>query len=138
MISNSKSTNLKRRKKEMKIISARRCVIVGRMYQSFIGGRCGEEKCQCRDFQGAISQCFLPFFYVYVERQDLELQSRVRSYVDAIRVRGFPTLSAVKTSSAAVLPSAVDLFVFFRRAMAQCAQVHKSTAQRDLKKNPIN
>ncbi|CAG0915996.1 unnamed protein product [Notodromas monacha] len=74
-------------------------------------------------FQAAITKCFIPFFYVYVDRQDLELQARMRSYADLVLRKGFPLTKTENTASSCVHPSAVDLFLFFRRALAQCSQV---------------
>eukprot|EP00794_Sanderia_malayensis_P014186 gene14186-15664_t len=70
-------------------------------------------------FNGMISRCFEPHLHIYIESQDKNLAELINKFSQDLKTQGIPKFEAEGDS--AVLPSAGELFVFYKKCMVQCA-----------------
>ncbi|XP_021916800.1 vacuolar protein sorting-associated protein 53 homolog [Zootermopsis nevadensis] len=79
-------------------------------------------------FHGIIGKCFEPYLYIYIESLDRNLADLIERFVhDAKQQQSSTAASLPSEISGMVLSSSADLFVFYKKFMAQCAQL--STGQ---------
>ncbi|KAF7725297.1 Vacuolar protein sorting-associated protein 53 [Apophysomyces ossiformis] len=76
-------------------------------------------------FEKAISSCFQPYLWIYVEAEDRTLTNMIDSYVVSDK-------QAEDDGTMVVLPSSTDLFYFYRETLTQCAKFSTGKAFWDL------
>ncbi|KAH6681051.1 Vps53-like protein [Plectosphaerella plurivora] len=78
-------------------------------------------------FHGSISAAFEPYLSLWVENQDRQLASMIPKY------RGQPLIADDEEfSPQAVIPSAIELFHFYKLTLSQCAKLSTSDRLLDL------
>jgi hypothetical protein len=81
-------------------------------------------------FQGMISRCFEPHLNVYITSQDKNLSELIENFVSDLKSRG--RILGAGEGGGAVLPSAADLFIFYKKCLVQCVSLSTGPALLDL------
>jgi len=81
-------------------------------------------------FHGMVSKCFENHLYIYIEAQDKNLAELIEKFTSDLRTQGVPKLG--EDAEGTVLPSAGELFVFYKKCMVQCIQLSTGRALLDL------
>eukprot|EP00111_Clytia_hemisphaerica_P017186 TCONS_00050876-protein len=77
-------------------------------------------------FQGLVSKCFENHLHIYIEAQDKNLAELIDKFIADLKMQGVPKLG--DDTEGAVLPSAGELFVFYKKCMVQCIQLSTGNA----------
>ncbi|XP_046839737.1 vacuolar protein sorting-associated protein 53 homolog [Xenia sp. Carnegie-2017] len=72
-------------------------------------------------FLGKISKCFEPHLHVYIESQDKNLSELMDRFVSDFKTHKIPQVEG--DGSNVILPSAGELFVFYKKCLVQCSQL---------------
>ncbi|CAB3985678.1 vacuolar sorting-associated 53 homolog isoform X1 [Paramuricea clavata] len=72
-------------------------------------------------FLGLISRCFEPHLHVYIQSQDKNLSELLERFVTDFKSLGIPQVEG--DGSNVILPSAGELFVFYKKCLVQCSQL---------------
>lgn len=79
------------------------------------------------EFEKAISTCFQPYLYIYINAEDVTISSMIDSYIHSDM-----KAEEEDDGTMAVLPSSTDLFYFYRETLTQCAKFSTGKALFDL------
>lgn len=82
------------------------------------------------NFHGSISAAFVPYLSLWIENQDKQLASMIPTYRNQTRL--IP--QDEEFSPTAVIPSAIELFHFYKRTLSQCARLSSGERLFDLAK----
>ena len=74
-------------------------------------------------FSGIIAKCFEPHLHIYIESQDKNLSELLEKFAEDLKTSPDASADAVDGVDGGVLPSAGELFVFYKKCMVQCIQV---------------
>ncbi|XP_028396416.1 vacuolar protein sorting-associated protein 53 homolog isoform X2 [Dendronephthya gigantea] len=72
-------------------------------------------------FLGLISRCFEPHLHVYIDSQDKNLGELLDRFVTDFKSVGMAQIES--DGSNVILPSAGELFVFYKKCLVQCSQL---------------
>lgn len=81
-------------------------------------------------FHGMISKCFEGHLHIYIQAQDKNLAELIEKFIADLKSNGVPKLG--EDAEGTVLPSAGELFVFYKKCMVQCIQLSTGKALLDL------
>eukprot|EP00112_Aurelia_sp_Birch-Aquarium-sp1_P023247 Seg685.3 transcript_id=Seg685.3/GoldUCD/mRNA.D3Y31 product="Vacuolar protein sorting-associated protein 53-like" protein_id=Seg685.3/GoldUCD/D3Y31 len=76
-------------------------------------------------FNGLISRCFEPHLHIYIDSQDKNLADLIEKFIQDFKSQGIPKSESDGDNT--VLPSAGELFVFYKKCMVQCALLSTGT-----------
>ncbi|XP_057294888.1 vacuolar protein sorting-associated protein 53 homolog [Hydractinia symbiolongicarpus] len=77
-------------------------------------------------FNGLICKSFESHLHVYIEAQDRNLADLIEKFIADLKIQGVPKLG--EDTEGTVLPSAGELFVFYKKCMVQCIQLSTGKA----------
>jgi len=81
-------------------------------------------------FNGLVTKCFESHLHIYIEAQDRNLGDLIDKFSADLKIHGIPQLG--DDSEGTVLPSAGELFVFYKKCMVQCIQLSTGKALQTL------
>ncbi|XP_047142430.1 vacuolar protein sorting-associated protein 53 homolog isoform X1 [Hydra vulgaris] len=81
-------------------------------------------------FSGSISKVFEVHLHIYIEAQDRNLHELMDKFHSDLKLHGVPPLG--EEAEGAILPSAGELFVFYKKCMVQCIQLSTGKALQSL------